>query len=63
MIQDADKKKELDKVPDTDENGEPIYKIDSGTDEKMEVGEASNSADDSKFKDTPQDLKDDTSQE
>lgn len=64
MIQDPDKKKELDKIPDMDKNGDPIYKIDSEDDEeKPEIGDLSNSADDSEFKDTPQDLKDETSQE
>ena len=67
IIEDPDKKKEFDKIPDADENGEPIYKIDGDSDEeadgKLEVGELSNSADESEFKDTPQDLKDGTSQE
>ena len=67
IIEDPDKKKELDKIPDADENGEPIYKIDGDSEEeadgKLEVGELSNSADESEFKDTPQDLKDGTSQE
>ncbi len=67
IIEDPDKKKELDKIPDVDENGEPIYKIDGDSEEvadgKLEVGELSDSADESEFKDTPQDLKDGTSQE
>jgi len=67
IIEDPDKKKELDKIPDADENGEPIYKIDGDSEEvaegKLEVGELSDSADESEFKDTPQDLKDETSQE
>ena len=29
IIEDPDKKKELDKIPDVDKNGDPIYKIDS----------------------------------
>ena len=67
IIEDQDKKKELDNVPDADENGEPIYKIDGESEEeadgKPEIGELSNLADESKFKDTLQDLKDETSQE
>ena len=66
-IENADKKKEFDKIPDADENGDPIYKIDGDPEEvadgKLEVGELSDSADESEFKDTPQDLKDETSQE
>ncbi len=67
IIENPDKKKEFDKIPDADENGEPIYKIDGDSEEeaegKPEIGELSNSADESEFKDTPQDLKDGTSQE
>jgi hypothetical protein len=67
IIEDPDKNKELDRIPDADENGEPIYKIEGESEEesdgKLEVGELSNSADESEFKDTPQDLKDGTSQE
>lgn len=63
MIQDPEKKKELDKIPDVDENGDAIYKIDGETGERAKVGDFSNSADNSEFKDTPQDLKDETSQE
>ena len=67
IVEDADKKKELDKIPDADENGDPIYKIDGDSEEvadgKLEVGELSDSADESAFKDTPQDLKNETSQE
>ena len=65
IIEDADKKKEFDKIPDADENGDPIYKIDSDTptEELPEIGEVSNTADESEFKDTPQDLKNETSQE
>lgn len=67
IIEDPEEKKELDKIPNADENGEPIYKIDGDSEEiadaKPEIGELSNSADDSEFKDTPQDLKDETSQE
>lgn len=67
IIKDPKDKKELDKIPDVDKNGEPIYKIDGDNeeaeDEKPDVGHSSNSADESEFKDTPQDLKDTTSQE
>ena len=65
IIEDADKKKEFDKIPDADENGDPIYKIDSDTpaEKSPETGEVSNTADESEFKDTPQDLKNETSQE
>ena len=67
-MEDKEFKKELDKIPDVDENGDPIYKIDEGLSEKVtndlpDIGEISNTADESKFKDTPQDLKDETSQE
>ena len=67
-MEDKEFKKELDKIPDVDKNGDPIYKIDEGLSEKVtndlpDVGEISNTADESKFKDTPQDLKDETSQE
>ena len=65
IIENADKKKEFDKIPDADENGDPIYKIDSDTptEKSPVIGEVSNKADESEFKDTPQDLKDETSQE
>ena len=39
-MEDKEIKKELDKIPDTDENGEPVYKIDqdgSATDESPDV--------------------------
>jgi len=66
-MEDKELKKELDKIPDLDENGDPIYKIDGDSeavaDGKLEVGELSNTADESVFKDTFQDLKDETSQE
>jgi hypothetical protein len=64
-MEDKELKKELDKIPDVDENGDPIYKIDSDmpTEKLPDVGELSNTADESEFKDTPQDLKDGTSQE
>jgi hypothetical protein len=32
IIKDPDLKKDLDKIPDVDENGEPIYKIDEDID-------------------------------
>jgi hypothetical protein len=60
IIEDPDKKKELDKIPDVDENGDPIYKIDN-MDEPGE--ESADIAEESEFKDTPQDLKDETSQD
>lgn len=67
IIKNPKEKKELDKIPDVDKNGEPIYKIDEDNeeaeDERLDVGESSNSADESEFKDTPQDLKDTTSQD
>jgi len=67
IIENPEEKKELDKVPNVDENDDPIYKIDGETEEvaegKPDIGELSNTADESEFKDTPQDLKDETSQE
>ena len=67
IIEDQEKKKEFDAIPDVDENGDPIYKIDGESEEtaegKPDVGELSNTADESEFNDTPQDLKDTTSQE
>ena len=67
IIENPEEKKELDKIPNADENGDPIYKIDGESEEladgKLEVGELSNAADESEFKDTPQDLKEETSQE
>lgn len=57
---DPDTKKELDEVPDLDENGDPIFKVE-GTDEELE--ETAIIAEDSEFRDTPQDLKDETSQD
>ena len=69
ITENPDEKKELDKIPNADENGDPIYKIDDNYEEVAEsfedvpIGELSNTADESEFKDTPQDLKDTTSQE
>jgi len=65
IIKNPDEKKELDKIPDVDKNGDPIYKIDSekSTGKLPDIGDDSNTADDSEFKDTLQDLKDTTSQE
>lgn len=65
-MENPDNKKELDKVPDVDKNGEPIYKIDKSGEEA--------SPDDQKvpvfIQDNPdapqrneQDLKDDVSEE
>ena len=68
-MEDKELKKKLAKIPDADKNGDPIYKIDEDEEEVAEsfedvpVGELSNPADESWFKDTPQDLKDTTSQE
>jgi hypothetical protein len=67
-MEDKELKKRLNKIPDIDKNGDPIYKIDGDLsedfeDEKPDIGDSSNTADESKFKDTPQDLKDETSQE
>jgi hypothetical protein len=68
IIEKPEDEKELDKIPDVDENGEPIYKIDGDSSEKSEdelpdIGDSSNTADESKFKDTLQDLKPQTSEE
>lgn len=60
IIEDPDKKKELDKIPDVDENGDPIYKIDNADET---IGESAIIAEESKFQDTPQDLKNETSQD
>jgi hypothetical protein len=56
-MEDKELKKELDKIPDVDENGDPIYKIDD-TGEDIAI-----MSEESKFRNTPQDLKDETSQE
>ncbi len=68
IIEKPEEKKELDKIPNVDENGDPIHKIDGDLSEKSEdelpdIGDSSNTAAESEFKDTPQDLKDETSQE
>jgi len=63
IIEDPDKKKELDKIPDADENGDPIYKIDNADETDEIVGETAVIAEESKFQGTPQDLKDETSQD
>lgn len=67
-MEDKELKKRLEKIPDADKNGDPIYKIDgdfseASEDEKPDIGDSSNTADESKFKDTLQDLKNVTSQE
>lgn len=67
-MEDKELKKELDKIPDVDKNGDPIYKIDNEdlsdeTDKLPDVGETAIIAEESKFQDTPQDLKDETSQD
>jgi hypothetical protein len=61
IIQDPDKKKELDMIPGVDKNGDPIYKIDNA--DETDGGESAITAEESKFKNTPQDLKDETSQD
>ena len=68
IIKNPEEKKEFDKIPNVDENGDPIYKIDQDKEvaesfEDVPIGELSNTVDESEFKDTPQDLKDETSQE
>jgi hypothetical protein len=69
IIKNPEEKKEFNKIPDVDENGDPIYKIDEEEEkvaesfEDVPIGELSNTADESEFKNTPQDLKDTTSQE
>jgi hypothetical protein len=68
IIKNPKEKKELDKIPDVDKNGNPIYKIDedlseNAANERQEIGDSSNTEDKSEFKDTPQDLKDESSQE
>ena len=68
IIKDPEEKKELDKIPNVDENGDPIHKIDGNLSEKSEdelpdIGDSSNTANESEFKDTLQDLKNETSQE
>ncbi|MEJ7862456.1 MAG: hypothetical protein WKF90_12575 [Pyrinomonadaceae bacterium] len=68
IIEKPEEKKEFDKIPNVDEKGDPIYKIDEDSSEKSEdelpdIGDSSNTADESKFKDTLQDLKPETSEE
>lgn len=66
IIEDPKKKKEFDEIPDANENGEPIYKIAGGDDfaEASDAGEESAKlSEDSRFRDTPQDLKNETSQD
>ena len=68
IIKNPEEKKEFNKIPNVDENGDPIYKIDEDEEvaksfEDVRIGELSNTADESEFKNTPQDLKDTTSQE
>ncbi len=68
IIKNPEEKKEFDKIPDVDKNGDPIYKIDEDLSEnaankRPEIGKVSNTEDESEFKDTPQDLKDESSQE
>lgn len=65
IIENPEEKKELDRIPNVDKNGDPIYKIDSEepTEKSPDIGDSSNTADESEFKDTLQDLKPETSQE
>ena len=61
-------KKGLANVPDVDENGDPIYKTDEQekTDSPDSVPDpegTAETAEKSEFRDTPQDLKDETSQD
>ncbi len=66
IIEDLDEKKKLNEIHNADENGRPIYKIAGGgnSGETSEAGEESaQMAEDSRFQDTPQDLKDETSQD
>ncbi len=60
IIKDPKEKKELDKIPDMDKNGDPIYKID---DEDLSEKKTKDLPDISRFKNRPQDLKDTTFQE
>jgi len=57
---DPDKRKERDETPELDENGDPIIKIEEP---EEEIEETAIMAEDSDFRDTPQDLKDETSQD
>ncbi len=69
IIKNPEEKKELDKIPNVDENGDPIYKIDNddlsekADDNLPTIEDETDFGDESEFKDTPQDLKDTTSQE
>jgi hypothetical protein len=66
IIKDPDKKKELDKIPNVDKNGDPIYKIDREdlSDKTAEpTEESANKGEGRKYRDTLQDLKDETSQD
>jgi hypothetical protein len=68
IIPEPDKKKELDEIPDVDENGDPIYKIDNEdpsdkTNEASPTDETTITGDKNRFKDTEQDLKDEGSQD
>ena len=66
-MQDPDNKKELDKIPDTDENDDPIYKIDERRDRLGKIISEdipqTGSPDENEFKNTLQDLKAETSQD
>ena len=61
-MENPDNKKELDKIPDVDKKGEPIYKIDEYSKEADENPTFVNENPDAS-KDNEQDLKDEGSQE
>jgi hypothetical protein len=66
ITRDPDKKKELDEIPEADENDAAIYKIDDqDLSEKTEKPADANDimSKKSKYRGTPQDLKDETSQD
>lgn len=39
ILQDKEQKKQLDEIPETDESGEPIYKIDNADPSQKNTGE------------------------
>ena len=41
-MEDKELKKELEKIPDLDKNGDPIYKIDDASKKKADLEEAKN---------------------
>ena len=69
-MQDKELKKELDKIPDVDENGDPIYKIDAGGGDPSEQNTEKDSKIPLFMRDTPdaphgnaQDIKDSTEED